>query len=60
VAHEWGRLDAAFGLAPIDGLLAATALVHDLTLATRNTRDVERTGVSYVNPFQPDWDATAP
>ena len=52
VATEWGRLDAAFGLPPVDGLLAATARVHDLTLVTRNTRDVARTGVPCFNPFE--------
>jgi predicted nucleic acid-binding protein len=52
VAQEWGRLDAALALAPIDGLLAATARVHDLTLVTRNTRDVARTGVRCLNPFE--------
>jgi len=51
VALEWGRLDAAFGLSPIDGLLAATARVHRLTLATRNTKHVARTGVECFDPF---------
>lgn len=51
IALEWGRLDAAFGLSPIDGLLAATARVHGLTLATRNTKHVLRSGVHCVNPF---------
>ncbi len=35
----------------VDGLLAATAKVVGLTLATGNTADVERTGVDLVNPF---------
>lgn len=35
----------------IDGLVAATALVHGLALASRNTRDVARTGVACVDPF---------
>ena len=51
VAEEWGRLDAAFGLPAVDGLLAATACVHDLVLVTRNTKDVSRTGVDLLNPF---------
>ena len=34
-----------------DGLLAATALAHGLTLVTRNTADVVKTGVSLANPF---------
>jgi predicted nucleic acid-binding protein len=51
IALEWGQLDAAFGLSPIDGLLAATARVHRLTLATRNTKHVVRTGVLCFDPF---------
>jgi toxin FitB len=34
----------------VDGLLAATARVHGLTLVTRNTRDVTRTGVPMLDP----------
>ena len=51
VAEEWGRMNAPDPLPVIDGLLAATAHVHGLTLATRNIRDVERTGVAVVDPF---------
>jgi hypothetical protein len=35
----------------VDGLLAATALVHGLTLVTRNVHDVEATGAEVFNPF---------
>ena len=35
----------------IDGLLAATARVHDMQLVTRNTADVEGLGVPVLNPF---------
>jgi len=34
-----------------DALIAATALVHGLTVATRNVADFERTGVGVVNPW---------
>ncbi len=51
VAEEWGRLNVPDPLPVIDGLLAATARVTGLTLATRNVGDVERTGVDFVNPF---------
>ena len=36
----------------IDSLLAATAMVHGLTLVTRNVDDVKRTGVPCLNPFE--------
>ena len=51
VAEAWGRLDAAASLPTVDGLLAATALVHDFTLVTRNARDFARTGVDCLDPF---------
>lgn len=52
VAEEWGRLNVPDPLPVIDGLLAATASVHGLKLATRNVKDVERSGVDCVNPFE--------
>lgn len=51
VAEEWGRMNVPDPLPVIDGLLAATAKVTGLTLATRDVGDVERTGVDLVNPF---------
>jgi toxin FitB len=53
IAEMWGRLNAGSPLPLVDGLLAATALVHDWTFVTRNTSDVERTGVRLLNPFEP-------
>jgi predicted nucleic acid-binding protein len=54
IAEEWGRLNVPPGPPPVvDGLLAATAKVHGLTLVTRNIADVVRTGVAVVNPFEP-------
>jgi len=50
-AAEWGRLDARGSLPVVDGLLAATARVHDLTLVTRNVKDVVRTGIDVLDPF---------
>ena len=56
VAHRWGQISglaSAKGLnvPVIDGLLAATAIQHDLTLVTRNTSDVAATGVTLFNPW---------
>jgi hypothetical protein len=50
VAEEWGRLNVPDPVPTVDGLLAATARVHGLTLVTRNTRDVSRTGVPLLDP----------
>jgi toxin FitB len=36
-----------------DAMIAATALVHGLTVATRNLRDFDRLGVATFNPFDP-------
>ena len=51
-ARRWGELSAGRSLPVIDTLIAATALGHGLTLVTRNTRDVESTGVPLVDPWQ--------
>ena len=58
VAETWGRLNAISPLPLVDGLIAATALVHDWTLVTRNVGDVERTGVRLLNPFDQGADET--
>jgi len=52
VARLWGEQSADRGLPVIDALIAATALVHGLSLVTRNTRDFEATGVPLVDPWQ--------
>ena len=51
IAQTWGRLNVPAPLPVVDGLLAATALVHDWTLVTRNVGDVRSTGVRLLNPF---------
>ena len=51
VADEWGRLNATRPLPVIDGLLAATAKVHRMTLVTRNTADIGLS-VPILNPFE--------
>ncbi|MGH8991053.1 MAG: type II toxin-antitoxin system VapC family toxin [Acidimicrobiia bacterium] len=51
IAEEWGRLNVPHPLPAVDALLAATAKVHGLTLVTRNTADLRRTGAKLLNPF---------
>jgi predicted nucleic acid-binding protein len=52
VARAWGPLNVPDPLPTIDGLLAATALVHGFALVTRNVKHVARTGVTLLNPFE--------
>ena len=52
VADEWGRLSALRTVPGPDALLAATASVHGMTLATRNEADIAGLGVPVLNPFR--------
>lgn len=52
VANEWGRLTASRPLPVIDGLLAATAKIHRMTLVTRNTAEIADLDVHILNPFE--------
>jgi len=52
VADRWGRMSAIRPVAAIDGLLAATAFIHGLTLVTRNDGDVAGLGAAVLNPFK--------
>lgn len=57
IAERWGLISAraktaGTPLAVIDGLMAATALHHNLTLVTRNTKDVRMAGINVLNPWQ--------
>ena len=51
VAELWGMLSATKSLPVIDGLIAATAMVHGLMVVTRNVRDLAPTGVPLLDPF---------
>lgn len=51
VADRWGALNVPDPIPTVDGLLGATALVHGMTVVTRNVRDVARTGAAVLNPF---------
>ncbi len=58
IVRRWGTISGAVrrdtGHPPpvIDTLLAATALDHDLYLATRNLRDVRHSGATVFNPWE--------
>jgi toxin FitB len=56
IAERWGILDgqrqaAGRPLGVADGMIAATALEHGLTLVTRNTKDFAGLGVTLFNPW---------
>ena len=56
ISRRWAKLVVALKhkgdtLPLLDSMIAATALQHDLTVATRNTRDFKRAGVKALDPF---------
>ena len=51
IAKLWGRLCIQTGNKGIDNLIAATALVHNLLVATRNVKDFEVVGVRVFDPY---------
>lgn len=56
VMERWAQLEATTTkagrrLAAMDGLIAATALAYDLTLATRNLSDFQGRGVPLIDPW---------
>lgn len=53
ISVEWGRIAAIRPRGDVDGLIAATAIVHDLILVTRNEWDFADTGASVINPWNP-------
>lgn len=50
-AHVWGRLRVPHPENPLDKQIAATALIYDLIVVSRNSAHYEPTGVQLVNPF---------
>jgi len=51
IADAWGEMYAIRNVPIVDGLLAATAKVHNLTLVTRNISHVQGLGADLLNPF---------
>ena len=51
VADQWGRLGLLQPVPTLDAFLAATALVHDLTMVSRDEDGFRNTGVRLINPF---------
>ena len=56
VAYKWGEIQGISEkqgnkMSVIDGLIAATGLTHGLQVITRNTRDMEASGVQLLNPW---------
>jgi hypothetical protein len=50
----WAEIQSRGTIPHVDALIAASAIRHDLTLVTRNIRDIHDTGVRYLNPFEAD------
>ena len=51
VTEKWGELGIQQPISTADGLIAATALVYDLTVVTRDLTDFKKARVKAVNPF---------
>ena len=55
IALTFGNISATVGNSSLDNLIAATAKIHNLTVATRNIKHFKMTGVACVNPWEGDF-----
>jgi predicted nucleic acid-binding protein len=56
VAENWGHIQSELekkgqALPIIDSLIACTGITHSMIVVTRNIKDMERSGVELINPF---------
>jgi hypothetical protein len=51
IAQMWGRMRVPHHENALDKLIAATALIHNLCVVTRNHQDFRKTGVNVLDPF---------
>ncbi len=51
IARTWGKMGTPNSIPTVDGLLAATAHIHGLVLATRNVTHIHALDIEWVNPF---------
>jgi len=59
IATSWGKIQAksernGIPMPVIDSLIAATAIKHNLTVVTRNVKDIENSGCKFINPWEVD------
>ena len=59
VGERWGDFGALDPLPNVDSLIAATALVHGLTVVTRNVKHIAPTGAQCFDPFARPGEAVA-
>ncbi|MCL5673124.1 MAG: type II toxin-antitoxin system VapC family toxin [Deltaproteobacteria bacterium] len=57
ISKEWGGIEGqleskGIKLPAIDALIASTAIAYDLTVVTRNTSDMVKTGAKLLNPWK--------
>ena len=52
IAQMWGKLRVPHHENTLDKQIAATAIINDLTVVTRNAKDYQKTGAKVLDPFE--------